>query len=159
MRTTDDSLLRRLAIALGEGMAFGIGRRVAEEIVLTPPRPAAVEAAPLGDRLAGMEKRLDVLDGPRRSAAPAALDAKALYAIVGAIEKHLEAYGAAFEKRIEGLEGRLAGLSEEAAAAEHLRAEVAELRGRVAELEDALARGGGTAADGDGFDPPIALAS
>jgi len=149
----DPSLLRRLALAFGEGLVFSVGMRMMTEDAARP-RTAPVAAgtgpdmAPLADRLGRIEQRLRESDARRQGAAPAAAtrpaatpaapvattDQKVIIAIVGAVEKHLEAHAIKVQQRIDGLQAAVTA-SADAAAAKRIEKEVAALREQVLTMQ------------------------
>jgi hypothetical protein len=148
--SSDPSLLRRLALAFGEGLVFSVGMRMMTEDA-APPRTAPVatgtgpDFAPLADRLGRIEKRLRESDSHRQAgasapatpaAAPAVgtIDQKVIVAIVGAVEKHLEAHAVKVQQRIDGLQAAVAA-SADAAAAKRIEKEVKALREQVLAMQ------------------------
>jgi chromosome segregation ATPase len=147
--SSDPSLLRRLALAFGEGLVFSVGMKLMNDDGVRP-RIAPVAAgtgpdfAPLADRLGRIEKRLKESDAHRQAAAPAApaaaaipasgMDQKVIIAIVGAVEKHLEAHALKVQKRIDGLQAAVTA-SADAAAAKRIEKEAAALRQDVLTMQ------------------------
>jgi len=151
--SSDPSLLRRLALAFGEGLVFSVGMKLMNDDGVRP-RTAPVAAgtgpdfAPLADRLGRIEKRLKESDAHRQAAAPAAApaasrpaaapaatgDQKVIIAIVGAVEKHLEAHALKVQQRIDGLQAAVTA-SADAAAGKRIEKEVAALREQVLTMQ------------------------
>lgn len=101
----DPSLLRRLAFAFGEGVAFRAGMKLAEDTMGPNDAAAATDLKPLADRLSLVEQRL----GQRESAPAPQTDHKVIVAIVCAVEKHLEAQALKVQKRLDDLQATVAG--------------------------------------------------
>jgi chromosome segregation ATPase len=133
----DFSLLRRLALAFGEGLVFSVGMKLTEDAIRPKTAPiaagAAPELAPLADRLSRIEQRLKAIDAPA-AAAPSAMDTKVIQVIVGAVEKHLEAHALKVQKRIDDLQATVTKTAETAAAG-RIEEEAAALREQVATMQ------------------------
>jgi hypothetical protein len=147
----DPSLLRRLALAFGEGLVFSVGMKMMTEDAVRPrTAPVATgtgpDFAPLADRLGRIEKRLRESDAHRQAgAAPGAVkpaaapamgttDQKVIVAIVGAVEKHLEAHAIKVQQRIDGLQAAVTA-SADAAAAKRIEKEVTALREQLLTMQ------------------------
>lgn len=134
----DASLLRRLALAFGEGLVFSVGMKLTEDAIR--PRDAAIaagagpELAPLAERLARIEKRLKEVDGERASAAPSQMDQKVIRVIVGAVEKHLEAHAIKVQQRIDELQASISA-GADAATIERIGKETAAVRQQVQAMQ------------------------
>ena len=113
----DSSVWRSLAVAFGDGLAFGVGVKLTQS---GPARPAAgspesePEAAPVNDRLEQLEKRLASVENrpaaPPAPAAPAAapLDQKkVLEAVVHAVDGRLREERDQMDRKIAELEARI----------------------------------------------------
>src|ERR1700691_2214809 len=111
----DSSILRSLAVAFGDGLAFGVGMKltqgggrggeapapeIAREIAL------AADLAPLLERLDAIEGRIGKVErapaviAPASAAAPAPFDQKVLEAIVKALDARLLEQAGQVERRI-----------------------------------------------------------
>jgi hypothetical protein len=115
----DSSVLRSLAIAFGDGLAFGVGmkltQRGAAQSAPAPPAEeasAAIEMQPLHDRLNEIEARIGKVErAPAAIAsapAPAPFDHKVLEAIVHALDARLLEQAGQVERRLTELEAKLA---------------------------------------------------
>jgi hypothetical protein len=112
----DSSVLRSLAIAFGDGLAFGVGmkltQRGATQNAPTPSleAPLPADMTPLLDRLAEIEARLGKVERTptTAAAAPAPFDQKVLEAIVHALDARLLEQSAHVERRLTELEAKLA---------------------------------------------------
>jgi phage-related minor tail protein len=112
----DSSVLRSLAIAFGDGLAFGVGmkltQRGATQDAPTPSleAPLPADMTPLLDRLAEIEGRLGKVErAPAAIAsAPAPFDQKVVEAIVHALDARLREQSAHVERRLTELEAKLA---------------------------------------------------
>jgi hypothetical protein len=112
----DSSVLRSLAIAFGDGLAFGVGmkltQRGAAQNAPTPSLEAAlpVDMTPLLDRVDQIEARLGKVErAPAAIAsAPIPFDQKVVEAIVHALDARLLEQSAHVERRLTELEAKLA---------------------------------------------------
>src|SRR5580692_3803495 len=129
----DSSILRSLAVAFGDGLAFGVGMKLtqgggrsgeapAPEIAREMVREIARETAqpadltPLLERLDAIEGRIGKVERIGKAApaaiapaaAPAPFDQKVLEAIVKALDARLLEQAGQVERRITELEARLA---------------------------------------------------
>jgi hypothetical protein len=110
----NSSILRSLAIAFGDGLAFAAGVKLTQNAarqVGAPPRP---DSGDLPQRLAAIEqtvKRLE-LSPPAASAGTEqkgpGMDKKVLEAIVNALEARLKEHGGQMERRIADLDAKMA---------------------------------------------------
>jgi chromosome segregation ATPase len=130
----DPSLLRRLALAFGEGLVFSVGMRLTEDAIRPRNTPVATgappEVGPLAERLTRIEHKLEELDRP----AVAQIDRQALVAIVGAVEKHLEAHAQKVQERIDALQASIPPTAD-AAAAKRIEKETSVLREQVVTMQ------------------------
>ena len=101
----DSSLWRSLAVAFGDGLAFGVGMKLTQTGAAKPG--AAPESAP-ADRMSRLEQRLARLERAPGSSAPA-LDQGVLDALVAALEARLQESSAHVDRRLAELEMKLAG--------------------------------------------------
>jgi hypothetical protein len=110
----DSSVLRSLAVAFGDGLAFGAGVKLSQRAASFPGSASAqpVDLAPLLERIAEVEKR--VAESGRASAArsvsagAAPFDQKVLEAVVAALDARLNEQAGHTESRVALLEARLA---------------------------------------------------
>jgi hypothetical protein len=107
----DSSLWRSLAVAFGDGLAFGVGMKLTQR----PTAPAASPAAvldPIHRRLDQMAKRLFELERAPAAHAIASgaapFDQKVLEAAVGVLDARLQEQAGHVESRIAELETKLA---------------------------------------------------
>ena len=114
--TRDSSVWRSLAVAFGDGVAFGVGMK----LIQPPTRPAAPAPASLDvDAVAGrvefLERRLAEIE--RTPAQPAAIgapapagtfDQKVLEAVVNALDARLHEHAGQVERRLTELEAKIA---------------------------------------------------
>jgi uncharacterized coiled-coil protein SlyX len=118
----DSSILRSLAVAFGDGLAFGVGMKLTQgggrggEAPASDISPAA-DLTPLLERLDAIEGRIGQVERIGKadrvaiapaSAAPAPFDQKVLEAIVKALDARLLEQAGQVERRITELEARLA---------------------------------------------------
>jgi hypothetical protein len=113
----DSSVLRSLAVAFGDGLAFGVGMKLtqgggrgveAPQPQLAPP----ADLTPLLGRLDAIEGRIGRMEraaiAPPSAAAPAPFDQTVLEAIVKAVDARLLEQAGQVERRITELEAKLA---------------------------------------------------
>ena len=107
--SSDSSLWRSLAVAFGDGLAFGVGVKLTQNAARqmgAPPRSGS-GAGDLPERLASLEQTVK-----RIERAPAAtsggMDQKVLEAIVNALEARLKEHGGQVERRLADLEAKIA---------------------------------------------------
>jgi len=91
----DSSIWRSLAVAFGDGLAFGVGMALSQKAGRREA-PLQTETPPSGDRLEALDHRLAQLENT-----PARIDPKALETIVGAIESELRARDEQWSRRLE----------------------------------------------------------
>lgn len=132
----DPSVLRRLALAFGEGLIFSVGMKLTEGA--TRPKEAVVatgagpDLTPLADRLGRIEQRLQ--DMERQRALPSQMDTKVVTAIVGVLEKHLNQQAEKLNQRIDGLQATVTAAAD-AAAARRIEREATALRDQVKSMQ------------------------
>jgi hypothetical protein len=102
----DSSLLRSLAVAFGDGLAFGVGMKITQKAA----RQAVAGGsglAPIAGKLDEIEERLKRIE--RAPAVPAeAMDQKIIDSLVNALEARLQEQGAQVDRRLADLETRFA---------------------------------------------------
>ncbi|PWU02979.1 MAG: hypothetical protein C5B51_19735 [Terriglobia bacterium] len=98
----DSSVWRSLAVAFGDGVAFGVGMKLSQNAGARTGPPAPRELIPLADRVAELERGLALL----RQAATlppvgqANLDRQAMAALIEAVEARIKEHSAQSERRI-----------------------------------------------------------
>jgi hypothetical protein len=113
LNSRDSSIWRSLAVAFGDGVAFGVG------VKLTQPPPARsvgpaprIDLSPLAQRIREIEQKVDALHQMPRAIAPAAagasFDQKVLEAVVNALDARLNEQAGQVERRLTELEAKLA---------------------------------------------------
>jgi uncharacterized coiled-coil DUF342 family protein len=132
----DPSVLRRLALAFGEGLIFSVGMKLTEGAARPKELPVAAGPAPdlgpLAERLGRIEQRLQEIE--RQRTAPAPVDTKVVTAIVGVLEKHLAEQAEKLNRRIDGLQATVTAAAE-TAAAKRIEKEAAGLREQVLNMQ------------------------
>jgi hypothetical protein len=106
----DPSLWRSLAVAFGDGVAFGVGMKITQNAARKAGTPAAHDPAPVTERLAEIEKRVAQMERAPMSRAvsgPANLDQQAMDALVHALEARLKEHAGQVERHLAELETRL----------------------------------------------------
>lgn len=101
----DSSLWRSLAVAFGDGLAFGVGMKLTQTAGTKALAPAAAEPIANAGRLALLEERLRKVE---RAPLGPGLDQPVIDAIAEAVEKRLQEQAAAIEQRMAEIEARLA---------------------------------------------------
>jgi hypothetical protein len=110
----DSSIWRSLAVAFGDGVAFGVGVKLAQGPNRPPAGAPPVELPPAADRLEQLDRRLSAVEkapAPAVSLAPSApapFDQKVLEAVVNALDARLHEQSGKVESRIAELEAKLA---------------------------------------------------
>ncbi|HLK62952.1 MAG TPA: hypothetical protein VKU19_05910 [Bryobacteraceae bacterium] len=111
----DSSLLRSLAVAFGDGLAFGVGMKLTQAAgrqLTAPPSSAFVrsDSNPLADRVEQIEQNLKRFERVERPSLPSsgAIDQKVLDAILAAIEARLVEHSGQVERRLTELDARMA---------------------------------------------------
>ncbi|HMD71310.1 MAG TPA: hypothetical protein VKF41_08200, partial [Bryobacteraceae bacterium] len=139
--TRRSSVWRSLAVALGDGVAFGVGVNLAR----SAGRPPAVDLARLSLRLERVERQIAAIEySPPLAAlpapaAPSPFDQEVLDALLNALDAHLREQTQEVGGRLAELEARLAaGLK---TLEEMDRTAVAGVESRLVELEARLATG------------------
>jgi hypothetical protein len=109
--TRDSSVWRSLAVAFGDGVAFGVGMKLTQSAARQPASADSAEPALAGDRLEELERRL-----MRLEQAPAALppgpagsfDRKVMEAVVNALDARLSELSSQVERRLTETEAKIA---------------------------------------------------
>ena len=106
----DSSIWRSLAVAFGDGLAFGVGMKLTQNAPARTGQAPATNPAPMAGRLEQLEHRLAHLEKTRlAAAAPApALDQRVLEAVVHAVEGRLQEHSVQAERRLAEIESRMA---------------------------------------------------
>src|SRR5882724_209871 len=95
--TRDDAVWKKLALALGDGLAFGVGVNLSNNAAarITPARP---ELGTLADRLNGIEQRIE--KARHNNTLPGAFQQKMVEAVVMVVDARLRDQAAQIEKRV-----------------------------------------------------------
>ena len=100
----DSSVWRSLAVAFGDGVAFGVGMKLTSAPKPSAPKLAAPQPEVLPDRTEEFERRIAQLE-----ARPApSIDHKVLEAVVTAVDARLREHAAQIEQRLLELEKMIA---------------------------------------------------
>jgi hypothetical protein len=164
----DSSVLRSLALSFGEGLAFSVGAKLAQNATRPTRAAEASDFAAVASRLEQIEDRMQRIERPRE---PLQFDQKAVQAVVTVLETRLQEQSGYVDRRLEEQAVSLRAdvkemlreftsvvarvvedqVAERSAAMEAgfqerlvatvapLQAELAELRERVTETETAMA--------------------
>jgi len=125
-QSRDSSVWRSLAVAFGDGLAFGVGMTLTQKAGRRPAAPESVTVAPPLGRVEELERRIEQCENT-----PARLDPKALEAVVRAVEGQLRERDAQWAERLNGAMEAVRHEAEE---------EIAALRKSSLELAAALRR-------------------
>ncbi len=102
----DSSVWRSLAVAFGDGLAFGVGMKLSQNAPAKAGAPARPE---LSNRLAAIEARMHRLEeAPATIAGSANLDPNVLEALTRALEARLQESAALLDRRLAELDVKLA---------------------------------------------------
>jgi len=109
--SSDSSIWRSLAVAFGDGLAFGVGVKLSQNAVRqkgAPPRSGSGSGSgDLPERLDNVEQAIKRIERAP-AAAPAGMDQKVLEAIVNALEARLKEHAGQVERRLADLEAKMA---------------------------------------------------
>lgn len=105
----DSSIWRSLAVAFGDGLAFGVGMKLTQTAPARSAQAPAANLTPAAGRLEELERRLAQMEKTRAAvAAPApAIDQKVLEAVVHAVEGRLQEHAGQVERRMAEIEARM----------------------------------------------------
>jgi hypothetical protein len=108
----DPSVWRSLAVAFGDGLAFGVGMKITQNAARKAGTPALHDSAatPVAERLAEIEKRMAQMERApisRAVSGPANLDQQAVDALVHALEARLKEHAGQVERHLAELETRI----------------------------------------------------
>ena len=107
----DSSLLRSLAVAFGDGVAFGVGMKLAQNPAKKASPSASRDLVPLAGRVSEIERRIERMEkAPALHPASGSLnfDQHALNALVTTFEARLEEHTGHLERQVAELEVRVA---------------------------------------------------
>ncbi len=112
----DSSVWRSLAVAFGDGLAFGVGMKLTQNTGRTPPaavppadpNPMVHRLEQIEQRIAGIEQRPLALTAPEKGAAPAhPFDQKVLEAVITALDARLHEQSGLVERQITELQAKI----------------------------------------------------
>ncbi len=101
----DSSVLKSLAVAFGDGLAFGVGMKLtqkAQRQAFPQAAEAPSDAGALLDRLDQIEQRMRLIES-----APAGFDQRTLDALTGALEARLNEHTSQVGRRLADMEARI----------------------------------------------------
>jgi phage shock protein A len=149
----DSSIWRSLAVAFGDGLAFGVGMKLTQNAARQPGAPHTGAPA-LADRFESLEQRMERLErtpiaAPEAAPGPGSVGfaPKVIEAVVQAVDERLSDQAKQVERRVAGLEGRIAEVrsqfdAEMAAVHDHVEGGMqgfAESERRLGQLEARIA--------------------
>ena len=105
----DSSIWRSLAVAFGDGLAFGVGMTLTQTAA-KKTASAPTDLRPIADRLAEIEgrvARVETAPTPISSPQSPSLDQSVLEAVVNALEARLNEHAGQVERRLAELEGKV----------------------------------------------------
>ena len=102
-KSRDSSVWRSLAVAFGDGLAFGVGVKLTENVPGKLGRPLPSE---ISSRVAEIERRIARIERAPE-AAPANLDQGILDALVAALEARLQENAAELDRRLAALDQKV----------------------------------------------------
>jgi hypothetical protein len=111
----DSSVWRSLAVAFGDGLAFGVGMKLTQPAGRASVATKVPDLTPLAHRLEQMEQRMaeignvpPALPAPEKTAPPAQIfDHKVLEAVVNALDARLREHSSQVERQITDLQARV----------------------------------------------------
>jgi len=107
----DSSVWRSLAVAFGDGVAFGVGMKLTQSAARQPASADTAEALPGGDRLEELEQRLKRLEQAPAALPPGAsgsFDRKVMEAVVNALDARLHELSGQVERRLTEAQAQIA---------------------------------------------------
>jgi hypothetical protein len=105
MDKSDSSLLRSLAVAFGDGLAFGVGMKITQN---APTRSGASAQPEMASRLSRIEQRMDRVErAPAALAGSPNLDPRVLEALTRALEARIQENAALMDRRLAELDVNL----------------------------------------------------
>ena len=107
----DSSIWRSLAVAFGDGVAFGVGMKLTQNAGRPAGAPARSEPGPLAGRIEEIEQRIARVEqacAVSAGAGPAPFDHKVLEAVAHSLDARLMEHAGKVERSLAELEARLA---------------------------------------------------
>ena len=107
----DSSIWRSLAVAFGDGVAFGVGVKLAQRPNRPTPGAPSAEVSPAANRLEQIEERMAAIEhapAPAIPPVPGPFDQKVLEAVVNALDARLHEQSGQVERRLTELQAKLA---------------------------------------------------
>jgi len=132
----DSSLWRSLAVAFGDGLAFGVGMKLSQAAkrqgaAPLESGPSRTDASRLAERVEQLERSLKRLERAP-SANTSSVDQKILEAIVAALEARLAEHAGQVDRRLADLDAKLA--IEDRAVSQRISDEITALQGQLVNL-------------------------
>jgi hypothetical protein len=108
----EDSVWRALAVAFGDGLAFGVGMNLTQNAVRLAAARVRPELQPLAERITAVEQRIDRARANGDLPSPAALDAR-ITDLASQLERHLAEIEVKVKIQIEALHTRDRAIAQE----------------------------------------------
>src|SRR5262249_2814437 len=128
----EDSVWRTLAVAFGDGLAFGVGMNLSRNAVMAGARANPQQQQPLADRLSAIENRIERARANGKLISPAALDAR-VTELSAQFERALAEHEVKVKIQLDGLQER------EQQTAQDLTAQISALRSQMVTLHKEFA--------------------
>ena len=103
----DSSIWRSLAVAFGDGLAFGVGMKLTQNVARQPGTPQS-GAAPLADRFERLEHTPIAAPEAASGPEPAGFARKVIETVVQAVDERLNEQAKQMERRLAELEAQIA---------------------------------------------------
>jgi hypothetical protein len=108
----EDSVWRALAVAFGDGLAFGVGMNLTQNAVRMAAGRVRPESQPLADRVAAIEQRIDRAKASGSLPSPAELESR-ITQLTSHFERHIAEVEVKFKIQVESLHSRDRALAQE----------------------------------------------
>jgi len=144
----DSSMWRSLAVAFGDGLAFGVGMKLTQNVARQPGMPQSGTPA-LADTFERLEHTPIAALEAAPTPEPAGFARKVIEAVVQAVDERLDEQAKQMERRLAELEARIAdaGRADASAAQASIEMKLAPLRAEVAAMRQRLAESDRMVAD------------
>jgi hypothetical protein len=124
----EDSVWRALAVAFGDGLAFGVGMNLTQNAVRLATGRTRPESQPLRDRVAAVEQRIDRAKASGSLPSPAKLESR-ITDLTSQFQRNLAEVEVKFKIQVEALNARDRTIAQE------LEAQMTDFRGHMVALQ------------------------